>query len=272
MIEPPFFKILPNRGEYYIMDVNAGDTVKNTIFPCPTKLGKGILVAPTVHGNLIVGPNSEDVVGNDISTTAAGQEYVKKFALRSVPDLNFRDSIRNFAGVRSPSDLKDDFIVGESEYVPGFFNMAGIKSPGLTSAPAIAIDMVKMFADKGLELIPNPKFTGKRKVTRIADLSNEERAQKVKENPLYGKIVCRCRTITEGEIVDALRRPIPPVSVDAVKRRVMAGSGRCQGGFCGPRVQSIIARELGIPKKDVPLDRVGMNIIIGETKAKEGAR
>jgi glycerol-3-phosphate dehydrogenase len=253
------------------MDVNAGDTVKNTIFPCPTKFGKGILVAPTVHGNLIVGPNSEDVDGNDISTTAEGQEYVRKFALRSVPGLNFRDSIRNFAGVRCPADIKDDFIIGESETVPGFYNIAGIKSPGLTSAPAVAIDMVKAFAEKGLELIPNPKFTGKRSVVRIDELSNEERAKKVKENPLYGKVVCRCRTITEGEIVDALKRPLPPVSVDAVKRRVMAGSGRCQGGFCGPRVQAIIARELGIPKKDVPLDRVGMDIIIGETKVNEGA-
>lgn len=270
MVGDDSFRILPNRGEYFVLDTTQGKLVSRVIFQCPTKVGKGVLVSPTVHGNLIVGPNAEDVSADNADTTAAGLHNVRQAAVRSVPHINFRDSIRNFAGVRAIS-TQDDFIVGPSKACEGFFNIAGIKSPGLTSSPAIARDMVQMLHRAGLELSPNPDFVSKRRVLRFKSLSPKERGEAILRNPLYGTIVCRCETVTEGEIVDAMHRPLPPRSVDGIKRRCTPGMGRCQGGFCGPRVQAIIARELGIPESQVPLDRAGMNIVLGRTKEQKEA-
>lgn len=270
MVGDNSFQIIPNRGEYFVLDTTQGKLVSRVIFQCPTKVGKGVLVSPTVHGNLIVGPNAEDVSVDDADTTSMGLHNVRQAAIRSVPNINFRDSIRNFAGVRAIS-TQDDFIVGPSKACEGFFNIAGIKSPGLTSSPAIARDMVQMLHRAGLELSPNPDFVSKRRVLRFKSLSPKERGEAILRNPLYGTIVCRCETVTEGEIVDAMHRPLPPRSVDGIKRRCTPGMGRCQGGFCGPRVQAIIARELGIPESQVPLDRAGMNIILGRTKEQKEA-
>lgn len=253
MVGDNSFQIIPNRGEYFVLDTTQGKLVSRVIFQCPTKVGKGVLVSPTVHGNLIVGPNAEDVSVDDADTTSMGLHNVRQAAIRSVPNINFRDSIRNFAGVRAIS-TQDDFIVGPSEACEGFFNIAGIKSPGLTSSPAIARDMVQMLHRAGLELSPNPDFVSKRRMLRFKSLSPKERGEAILRNPLYGTIVCRCETVTEGEIVDAMHRQLPPRSVDGIKRRCTPGMGRCQGGFCGPRVQAIIARELGIPESQVPLD------------------
>ena len=264
MANPHAFTVSPNRGEYYLLDKSSGDLVHHVIFQCPSKVGKGVLVSPTVHGNLIVGPNAEDAEKGDLGTTAAGLAFVRQAAARSVPAVNFRDSIRNFAGLRALTEI-DDFIVGETEQ-KGFFNIAGIKSPGLTSAPAIARDVVRMLGEAGLPLREKDSFCDERHVVRIRHLYHEERAKKMAENPLYGQIVCRCETITEGEIVDALHSPLPPCSIDGVKRRCGSGMGRCQGGFCGPRVQEIIARELGVPQQDVMQDRAGTAVILGETK------
>lgn len=275
MLDEHDFTIIPRRGQYFLLDTTQGELVDRVIFQCPTELGKGILVSPTVHGNLIVGPNSELSDFDDLSTTAESLAMVKQIAKLSVPEINFRDSIRNFSGIRAEPKEIDDFIVGESKQNPGYFRMAGIKSPGLTAAPAMARDVAGMIGSAGLKFKPNPDFQPKRSVLRFKHLSDDERAEAVKKNPLYGTIVCRCTTVTEGEIVDAMRRPIPPRSLDGVKRRCRPGSGRCQRGFCGPRVQAIIARELGIAQEDVPLDRRDMNIIFGRTKepgrtAKEG--
>lgn len=268
MLGEDFFSIHPLRGQYYLLDTSQGELVNHVIFPCPTKEGKGVLVSPTVHGNLIVGPNSEPVDKDDLSTSTEGLAFVKSASTRFVPSINFRESIRNFSGIRAATEI-DDFIVGESEQNPGFFYMAGIKSPGLSSAPAMALDIVEMLKSAGLEAIENPNFQKKRKVLRFKNLSDHEKTEAIRKNPLYGTIVCRCETVTEGEIVDALHRPIPPSSVDGIKRRCTPGMGRCQGGFCGPKVQAIIARELGISQLDIPLDRVGMDIIIGNTKERK---
>lgn len=264
MAAPHTFTVSANKGEYFLLDKSQGTLVNHVIFQCPSKVGKGVLVSPTVHGNLIVGPNAEDAEKDDLGTTGDGLAFVRKMALRSVPDINFRDSIRNFAGLRANTEI-DDFLVGETEQ-KGFFNIAGIKSPGLTSAPAIARDMVRMLGEAGLALDPKETFVDERHVVRFKHLSHEERAAAIAKNPLYGQIVCRCETITEGEIVDALHRPLPPCSIDGVKRRCGSGMGRCQGGFCGPRVQQIIARELGIPQEAVMMDRAGTAVITGETK------
>jgi Predicted dehydrogenase len=263
------FSIQRNRGEYFLLDTTQGQLVRHIIFQTPTSLGKGVLVSPTVHGNLIVGPNAKDVVNEDISTTRQGLDYVRSMAVRSVPGINFRDTIRNFAGLRAQSAI-DDFIVGPSTKTPGYFRMAGIKSPGLSSAPAIAKDLVRQMQQAGLGNQPNPGYCSTRRILRFKSLDAVRRDEVIRQNPLYGTIVCRCQTVTEGEIVDALHRPLPPRSLDAVKRRVGPGMGRCQGGFCGPRVQSIIARELDITKDQVPQDYHGMNIITGCTKAGKG--
>lgn len=264
MVAPHRYTVRPSRGEYYLLDKSQAGLVSHIIFQCPNADGKGVLVAPTVGGNIIVGPNSEPALPDDNATTAAGLEQVRTAALRSVPGIGFRDSIRNFAGLRAVTD-EEDFILGESPDCPGFWQMAGMKSPGLTSAPAIARDLAELLAAR-LNAPAREQYVDSRSVLRFRTLSADQRAEAIRRNPLYGRVICRCETITEGEIVDALRSPIPPVSIDGVKRRCNAGMGRCQGGFCGPRVQQIIARELGISQQEVPLDRRGMDIILSETK------
>ena len=182
MAAPHTFTVSANKGEYFLLDKSQGTLVNHVIFQCPSKVGKGVLVSPTVHGNLIVGPNAEDAEKDDLGTTGDGLAFVRKMALRSVPDINFRDSIRNFAGLRANTEI-DDFLVGETDQ-KGFFNIAGIKSPGLTSAPAIARDMVRMLGEAGLALDPKETFVDERHVVRFKHLSHEERAAAIAENPL----------------------------------------------------------------------------------------
>lgn len=271
LLKQPTYKMKPSRGEYYLMDKCAGNTVHHVIFQCPTKVGKGVLVSPTVDGNLIVGPNAEPVEGSlDTGTTAEGLAFVRKMALLSVPGLNWRDSIRNFAGVRANTNI-DDFQIHWLE--PGFLDVAGIKSPGLSSAPAIGEYVAELLMRDGVKLLRKRDFQDELpEKLHFKELSPEEKAQAVRKNPLYGRIICRCETVTEGEMVDALHSPIPPVSIDGIKRRCGAGMGRCQGGFCGPRVHEIIARETGMPMEDVMQDRAGMVIITGETKTGRGEK
>lgn len=271
LLKQPTYKMKPSRGEYYLMDKCAGNTVHHVIFQCPTKVGKGVLVSPTVDGNLIVGPNAEPVEGSlDTGTTAEGLAFVRKMALLSVPGLNWRDSIRNFAGVRANTNI-DDFQIHWLE--PGFLDVAGIKSPGLSSAPAIGEYVAELLMRDGVKLLRKRDFQEELpEKLHFKELSPEEKAQAVRKNPLYGRIICRCETVTEGEMVDALHSLIPPVSIDGIKRRCGAGMGRCQGGFCGPRVHEIIARETGMPMEDVMQDRAGMVIITGETKTGRGEK
>ncbi len=270
LLEDPGYAITPSRGEYYLMDKSQGTQVGRVIFQGPNQNGKGVLVAPTVHGNLIVGPNAEPMPDRrNLGTTGAGLAYVRETALRSVPGLNFRENIRNFAGLRAIS-TRDDFILEESAAFPGFFDLAGIKSPGLTSAPAIGAMAAQLLREKGVRLEENPAFHERRRAACFASLSAEEKNALIQKDARYGRVICRCETITEGEIVAALHSAIPPRSLNGVKRRCNAGMGRCQGGFCGPRVQAIIARELGIPQQDVLMDQDGTYIITGETKQGRG--
>ena len=266
MVAPHTFSILPNKGQYYVLDKNQSGVVHSVIFQCPSKVGKGVLVSPTVHGNLIVGPDAVDVASpDDCSTDREGLQFVVNQAMRSTSKFQLREAIRNFAGVRAHSD-QDDFIIGPVEGFPGFFNLAGIKSPGLTSAPAIGEDMIRILKENGFSFSPKDQVVETRDVVVFHNLDHQHRAEMVKKNPLYGRVICRCETITEGEIVDALHRPLPPHTIDGIKRRCGCGLGRCQGGFCGPRVQEIIARELGIPYMAVEKDKTGSYIILAETK------
>lgn len=269
MIAPHAFTTHPSRGEYYLMDKSQGALVDHVVFQCPNKDGKGVLVSPTVHGNLIVGPNAEPVAkGDDVAVTADGLAFVRRQAAKSVPEINYRDSIRNFAGVRAVTD-QPDFVITEAEGAPGFIDLGGIKSPGLSSAPAIALQAVELLGKAGLTLKEKENYVFERRETRFKELSSDEKAKLVEKSPAYGRVICRCETITEGEIIAALHSPIPPVSVDGVKRRCNAGMGRCQGGFCGPRVQEIIARELGVPQTEVLQDKAGSRILLCKTKGED---
>jgi len=265
MAAPCDWEMKPARGEYYLLDKSECSRVSKVIFQCPSAVGKGVLVSPTVHGNLLVGPDSSPVVGNDVTNTAAGLAFVRATAARSVPDVDFRQSIRNFAGVRAHAST-GDFIIGEVAGAPGFFNAAGICSPGLSAAPAIGEYLVELMGEAGLKLEEKADFIDSRRRIEFSSLSPEEKAALVAENPAYGRVICRCETVTEGEIVAAIHSPIPPRSVDGVKRRVGAGLGRCQGGFCGPRVVELLCRELGMSPGDVLQDRAGSYMLVEETK------
>ena len=260
-LRKPDFRIIPRRGQYFLMDKSAGDMVSRTIFQCPNEFGKGVLVTPTTHGNLLIGPSSEDVeCRDDTHTDTETLQRVMLTARRSVPGINSRDSIRNFAGVRAVADT-DDFIIREADEC--FYDLAGIKSPGLTAAPAIAEELVRVMEASGLKLDLKDNFINERHVTRFRHLNGEERALLIKEKPAYGRIVCRCENVTEGEILDAFDSPLPPVTLDAIKRRCHAGMGRCQGGFCSPRIISLIAKRFNLDPVDVLKDRQGSYILSG---------
>ncbi|MFL0167477.1 NAD(P)/FAD-dependent oxidoreductase [Candidatus Clostridium helianthi] len=260
------FKIVPRSGEYFVMDKTQGSVVSHTIFQCPSKLGKGVLVTPTVHGNLLVGPDARDIEDKgDVGTLAEGLNEVRDASMRTTNKVNFREIIRSFAGLRANPDT-GDFIVEENDEVKGFIDVAGMKSPGLSSAPAIALDVVEILKEAGCKLDKKSDFKAKREQIHFMELSAKEKAELIKKNPQYGRMVCRCESITEGEIVDAIKRSIGIPSLDSIKRRCRPGMGRCQGGFCGPRVQEIIARECNIPLEDVVQEKSGSYILLGKTK------
>lgn len=253
-------KIVPRRGEYLLLDHTAGGHVQHTVFQLPGKLGKGILVSPTVHGNLLLGPTAAE--GDDrenTATTAQGLAEVAEKSALAVKDVPLRQVITSFSGLRA-HETGDDFILQES--APGFFDAAGIESPGLTSAPAIGEYLAKMIAQK-LSLSENKQFDPIRKaVPRIKELSFEARAEKIAQNPAYGSIVCRCEEISEGEIVDAIHGIIGATTLDGVKRRTRAGMGRCQSGFCSPRVMELLSRELSRDLRDIRKNNKASTVVV----------
>jgi glycerol-3-phosphate dehydrogenase len=246
------FKIYPRKGEYSLLDNNVGYLTSTVIFQPPTASGKGILVTPTVDGNILVGPTAQDIEDpEDVTTTSAGQKTVFERARISVSEVSERDVITSFAGVRAVSDYRNeagiaDFDIGFSS-VSGLYNVVGICSPGLTAAPAIGEYVASQLEEKGLLKKKKASYKSQRKVVRFMELSDEEKLAAIKKNPLYARVICRCESVTEGEIVDCIHRPCGAVDMDGVKRRVRAGMGRCQSGFCGPRVMEILSRELKIP-------------------------
>ena len=259
------YDVRPTRGEYFLFDKSEGRMVSSTVFQTPGAKGKGVLVLPTVHGNLLAGPNA--VLSDEphrVGTTPAGMEEVRAGALRSVPGLNFGKVIRTFAGMRANTD-RGDFMIRVA--APGFIEAGGIKSPGLTAAPAVAEMVAELLGEAGLTLREKGVFVPRGKKTRIAGMSPEEISRAAAVDPLYARVICRCETITEGEIMDAIRSPIPPASVDAMKRRAGTGMGRCQGGFCGPRVLDILSRATGRDALDIPKDGAGSYILTGRTKS-----
>ena len=267
LVAEPSYKITPRRGQYFVMDKSQGDLVNTVIFQCPSKMGKGVLVTPTVHGNLLLGPDSQNIDDKEnLSTTREQMEFVKEHAVKSVEGIQLRETIRSFAGLRAEPD-RGDFIVEEAKAAPGFIDVGGIKSPGLSSAPAIALGVVDIIKDILGELEENKDFNPKRREQiRFMELDNAKKAEIIKSDSRYGRIICRCENITEGEIIDSIKRNAGATTVDGVKKRCRPGMGRCQGGFCGPRIQEIIAKELNKSLEEVVLDKENSYILTGETK------
>ena len=267
MVAEPAFRIHTRRGHYFLLDKAEGKAVTHTLFPCPTKLGKGILVAPTAHGNLIVGPSSDDIPDkDDVATTEEALVKASDGAKLLTPKISaWRSNIRNFSGLRAEPDT-EDFVIGEAKGAPNFIDAAGIKSPGLTSAPAIAVYVADILKGLGLALDAKASFDPIVKRELFIDMPEERQRALIAENPLYGRVICRCENVTEGDIVDAIHRSPGAATIDGVKRRCRAGMGRCQGGFCGPRVLEILARELNRPLEEIMLDKKNSYILIGETK------
>ena len=245
-----------------LLDKTAGGYAHSTLFQLPTKMGKGILVVPTVSGNIMLGPTAADVDDKDCAdTTFEGLEEAFSKARRTVPSLDKRAVITQFTGLRAHSET-GDFEIGFAT-CRQMYNIVGIESPGLTAAPAIATAAAEEIAAAfGLER--NEKFVAQRKAPpSFAKMTDEQRAELIAKDPLYGKIVCRCENVTEGEIVDAIRRPVGAKDLDGIKRRTRAGMGRCQGGFCTPRVMEILARELGCDVAEVTKNGKGSEIVVG---------
>lgn len=260
------FKVGGRKGEYILLDRESGDLVSHTLFFTPTKKGKGILVSQTVDGNIILGPTSEEMENPTTETTPEGLQSVILKAGEMVKSVPLYNTITSFTGVRAYND-RHDFIIEESSAVKGLINLAGIESPGLTSAPAIAKYTVEELVGNILTLNKNEKFNGVRKADYFfKNLSIEEKNEVIKNDKTYGRIICRCESITEGEIIRAVRENPKATSIDAVKRRTRAGMGRCQGGFCQPYVAEIIARELNIPITEVTKSGKNSKLLVGKTK------
>ncbi|HDK7160023.1 TPA: NAD(P)/FAD-dependent oxidoreductase [Clostridium botulinum] len=251
MVSEKKYHITARKGEYLLFDKTVGDMVQRTIFQLPTKMGKGVLVTPTADGNLLLGPTSVDVEEkDDLGTTREGLDTVAEKAKLSIKEIPMRQVITSFAGLRAHEE-NSDFIIGEAEDAKNFINAIGIESPGLTSAPAIGEYIREMIVEK-LKPEENKEFNPIRKdIPKFREMTNEERKEIIKENSAYGKIVCRCEVVTEGEIRDAIRRPLGAKTVDGIKRRTRAGMGRCQSGFCSNRIVEILAEELGIKRNEV---------------------
>ena len=266
MVSEEKIHITPRKGEYCLMDRKVGGLVSHTIFQLPTVYGKGVLVTPTVHGNLLAGPTAIDVEDPEsVNTTSEGLEDVMRRAALSVDDLPVKQVITSFAGLRAHED-GNDFIIGQAKGASGFFDAAGIESPGLTCAPALGKYLAKLI----LEYLPadeKPDFIARRKgIPSMALASLEEKKRLIKENPLYANVICRCELVTEGEILDAIHRPLGATTLDGVKWRTRAGMGRCQAGFCSPKVVEILARELGRDMSDIRKNDGGSRFLTGYDK------
>lgn len=266
MVSDEKLEIIARRGQYMLLDKDAGSHVSHTIFQLPSKMGKGVLVTPTVHGNLLVGPTAEDVDNKEgVNTTMEGLDSLAATSALSVKNVPLRQVITSFAGLRA-HEAAGDFVIGEAEDAKGFFNAAGIESPGLSSAPAIG-ELVASQVAESLGLEKNPAFNGTRKgILNPSSLSLEERNELIRKNPAYGQIICRCESVSEGEILDAIHRTLGARSLDGVKRRTRAGMGRCQAGFCSPKVMEILEREVPMSMFDVTKSGHESKIVYGYNK------
>jgi len=260
------FAITPRRGEYFVIDKLKAPIVHRVIYPVPSKAGKGILATPTIDGNLLLGPNAQDIEDCEgINNTYEGLSFVREKISKTVQNIPMNKVIRQFAGLRAKGN-NGDFLIEEADDARHFINIACIDSPGLTSAPAISEYVIEKFLAKYFPSTMKNSYTRRRPTVSLHLMSAADRAKLAAEDPAFGNIVCRCEQITEGEILDVIRRPVGARTVKGVKKRARPGMGRCQGGFCEPRVVEILAQELGIPKTDVRYDSPASLLLMGETK------
>jgi len=273
----PEFKITARRGEYYLLD-QSDLHVDTILFPVPNESSKGIVVMETTHGNTIVGPNSNPIPDKDDTTvTPEGMSEIWEGSSKLVPSISQRSIMAMFAGLRATGNApaknvnySHDFVIEVAEEVSGLINLAGIESPGLTSAPAIALRVVELLKDAGEKLSSKKDFNPIRPARpRFSHLSHEERAALIAKDPRYGRVVCRCEMITEGEIVAEIHAPLPARTYDAIKRRTWLGTGRCLGGFDMPRVAAILAQELGVSLLEVSKKGPGSEFLMRPTKEVE---
>lgn len=266
MIGDDSISLVARKGEYYLLDKSFGFMADHTIFQCPNKMGKGVLVTPTVDGNLLIGPSALDVEDKeDVDTTPQGLEFIVEKAKKSVPTLNIRGAITSFAGMRA-HPVTDDFIIGFSAKNDCFLNVAGIESPGLSAAPAIAEMVAGLLKEKADWQEKKDCILTRKAPVRFRHMTKSEREALIAKNKAYGRIICRCETITEGEILDAIHAPAGARDVDGVKRRTRAGMGRCQGGFCGSKVVEILSRELNMPMNEITKFGGNSKILFEKTK------
>ncbi len=267
MVGKADYKVVARKGQFYILDKNTSCKVEHIVLPIPTKITKGKLMCPTIHGNMLVGPTAEDQQSKvDKSTTYEGLESIAKDVKNLVPNVNLRDTITQYCGLRpnrNPEGLHFDMY----DDLKGYVNLSGVRSTGLTLSVAMGKYVVQQIIMHGENLQLKTNFISTRKgVVKFSEQPREIQDKLIKENPLYGNVVCRCETITEGEILDAIHRPLGAKSVDGVKRRVRAGMGRCQGGFCGPKVIEILARELKVEPSEITKHNKGSNMVQGKTR------
>ena len=264
MVSEDKLEIKPRRGEYYLVDKKYAKVFNASIFQVPTAMGKGILVSRTVDGTVLLGPTAEDSDDKyDKTTTAAGLAKALEGARRTWQNIPGRAFITEFTGLRAHC-TRNDFILGECPDAPLFFDAAGVESPGLTSAPAIGMDLAMEVAE-AMKASLKPDFDPVRKgIPKFRELSNERRAELIAEDPDFSKVVCRCETVTEAEIREAIRRPVGAVNVDGIKIRTRAGMGRCQAGFCTPRTLEILSEELGVPLESLYKSEAGSRYVYGK--------
>lgn len=267
MVEKIDFTVHPRKGQFFILDKNTSCKPKHIIMPVPTPHTRGKLVLPTPHGNTLVGPTAENLVDkNDTSTTAEGLADVEADIRQLIPGIVLTDAITQFSGLR-PTRIPEGYHLGFSKTVKGFYGISGVRSDGITTSVGIAKHVIREFKAAGVPLKPRENFISRRKgITRFVDCNSEEKRELLKQNPKYGNVICRCETVTEAEIVEAIHRNPRARSMDAIKRRVRAGLGRCQGGFCGPKIIEILSRELKIDPQEVTKRGNNSNMVYENNK------
>lgn len=267
MVGKAEYKVVARRGQFYILDKNTSCKVNHIVLPIPTKVTKGKLMTPTIHGNMLVGPTAEDLDNKvDVSVTTEGLDSIYADVSKMIPRVNVRDTITQYSGLR-PNRNPEGLHVDAYDDLKGYVNLSGVRSTGLTLSVAMGKYVVEKLKEIGCPLALKENFKATRKgIPIFHKMSREEQEEMIQRNPLYGTVICRCETITEGEIVDAIRRPLGAKTVDAVKRRVRAGMGRCQAGFCGPRVLEILARELKVSPEQINKNLKGSYMVVGKNK------
>ena len=267
MVGKAEYKVVARRGQFYILDKNTSCKVNHIVLPIPTKVTKGKLMTPTIHGNMLVGPTAEDLDNKvDVSVTTEGLDSIYADVSKMIPRVNVRDTITQYSGLR-PNRNPEGLHVDVYDDLKGYVNLSGVRSTGLTLSVAMGKYVAEKLKEIGCPLALKENFKATRKgIPIFHKMSREAQEEMIQKNPLYGTVICRCETITEGEIVDAIRRPLGAKTVDAVKRRVRAGMGRCQAGFCGPRVLEILARELKVSPEQINKNLKGSYMVVGKNK------